>query len=256
MRSALVPEEELSPGYRDRPLDSYFRGVQWMISRTSPGDEALVLAAKGGHNGENHNHNDLGQFIVHLRGLSYLIDLGKPTFTRTSFTTERYTMLGNSSRGHSVPIVNGYEQGTGSRFAANVISRGEGRRSHIEYDLSRAYPREAGLARFTRRLELDRAGDGEVRIADTIDLDGEGEVEHRYYCAVEPRRTEAGVELRSEHGGVLVTFDDTTALRVDYVDDTGTGSPAYRITRTQRGRHIVSALTVRPLDAGDAPHER
>ncbi|MFW5836128.1 MAG: hypothetical protein ACOCVK_01845 [bacterium] len=256
MRSALVPQDELSSGYRDRPLDSYFRGVQWLISRTSPDDDALVLATKGGHNGEKHNHNDLGQFIVHLRGFSYLIDLGKPVFTRTSFTSDRYSILGNSSRGHSVPVVNGHEQGTGSRFAANVISRDEGQCSHIEYDLAGAYPREAGLARFTRRLELDRRGSGEVRIADAIELDGEGEVEHRYYCAVEPRRTDDGFELRSGHGGVVVTFDNARELGVDYLDDATTGSSAYRITRTQKGRHLVSALTVRPLDTGDVPDER
>ena len=256
MRSALVPSDAFSSGYRARPLDSYFRGVQWLISRTSPNDDALVLAAKGGHNGEKHNHNDLGQFIVHLRGFSYLIDLGKPVFTRTSFTSDRYSILGNSSRGHSVPIVNGHEQGTGARFAALVVSREEGRCSHVEYDLSGAYPREARLARFTRRLELDRAGAGEVRIADTIDLDGEGEVEQRYYCAVEPRRTDDGFELRSEHGGVVVRFDDPHDLGIDYLDDAGTGSPAYRITRTQTGHHLRSALTVRPLDAGDTPDER
>lgn len=256
MRSALVPRDELSSGYRDRPLDSYFRGVQWLISRTSPGDDALVLAAKGGHNGEKHNHNDLGQFIVHLRGFSYLIDLGKPVFTRTSFTSDRYSILGNSSRGHSVPVVNGHEQGAGSQFAARVVSRDEGECSHIEYDLSGAYPREAGLARFTRRLELDRGGAGEVRIADTIDLDEEGEVEQRYYCAVEPRRTDDGFELRSEHGAVVVTFDDGEDPRVEYLEDAGAGSPAYRITRTQRGRHLVSALTVRPQGAGDTSDER
>src|SRR4030095_2875125 len=49
--------------------DVWLPGLQVMAAREREGsDGGFYLAAKGGHNNESHNHNDVGQFIVYLDG--------------------------------------------------------------------------------------------------------------------------------------------------------------------------------------------
>ncbi|MFD1905288.1 hypothetical protein ACFTAO_32195 [Paenibacillus rhizoplanae] len=47
---------------------SYLPDAAWLVSRHVSAAGAFGFAAKGGHNDEPHNHNDLGQFILSGRG--------------------------------------------------------------------------------------------------------------------------------------------------------------------------------------------
>ena len=101
--------------------------LQWMICRANPTDsQTAVMAIKGGHNAELHNQNDLGSLIVHVGGESLITDLGPRRYDRSNFDENRYTHFVNASRGHSVPIVNGCEQGMGKTFAALDKRAGQG----------------------------------------------------------------------------------------------------------------------------------
>ncbi|MCG8351719.1 MAG: heparinase II/III family protein [Chloroflexales bacterium] len=150
----------------------FFSDVQWLIARATPADSnGLVLAVKGGHNDEPHNHNDVGSFIVHWRGESLLAELGAMRYNRDSFKADlRYTFLANRSLGHSVPYVNGCEQGTGQTFRAdNVRYVMDAERDCLELDLAAAYPPEADLARLGRRVALVRSTPtGWVELTDTV----------------------------------------------------------------------------------------
>ncbi|MDG0809969.1 hypothetical protein [Cohnella rhizosphaerae] len=46
----------------------YFPSTAWLIAKRSAPGGLLAFSAKGGHNHEAHNHNDLGHFIVHAGG--------------------------------------------------------------------------------------------------------------------------------------------------------------------------------------------
>ena len=50
--------------------------AQWMICKDQNGNG---FAAKGGHNDENHNHNDIGHFLCVWQGELLLTDLGAKT---------------------------------------------------------------------------------------------------------------------------------------------------------------------------------
>ena len=53
-----------------------------MAARSSQGSErGFYVAAKGGHNAESHNHNDVGSFIVYADGYPALIDVGVEAYT-------------------------------------------------------------------------------------------------------------------------------------------------------------------------------
>ena len=99
----------------DEPLvldeRNWFGGMAWMIARLDPADpDAMVLACKGGHNGEMHNQNDVGSFIVTVGGESIIRDPGRGRYTREYFGEKRYSFWICTSKSHSVPLVNGVDQ--------------------------------------------------------------------------------------------------------------------------------------------------
>ncbi|MWG33862.1 heparinase [Halomarina oriensis] len=60
------------------PATAFFSGNDWWVARADPADpDGLVVATKGGHNGEPHNHNDCGSFVVSHRDESLLADLAR-----------------------------------------------------------------------------------------------------------------------------------------------------------------------------------
>ena len=85
-----------------------------MVARQTPGSiSGLTLAAKGGHNGEHHNHRDVGSVVVAVDGVPLLVDAGQPTYTAKTFGPDRYDIRAMQSAWHSVPAPFGLEQGTG-----------------------------------------------------------------------------------------------------------------------------------------------
>lgn len=151
----------------------YYPEMQWMISRADESDEnTLILACKGGHNAENHNQNDIGSFIVHYGGESLIIDLGAGTYTKDYFSAKRYEILVNSSWGHNVPLINGFQQPPGAQYLAKVLSHGSSDlEDFLELDMSMAYPSQAGLKSLIRRMSLHRKPEGNyIKIIDQIQL--------------------------------------------------------------------------------------
>jgi hypothetical protein len=154
----------------DRPTTMFFRGWEWWVSRVDGTDpDSLVVAAKGGHNHEAHNHNDCGSFMFHFGGESLLTDPGGPSYFQGYFGNERYEHIRARSLGHSVPYVNGCEQGStkyvddsryddeSGPFAAEVLDRSETPDGDtLVLDLAGCYPAEAGIDSLRREFELDR----------------------------------------------------------------------------------------------------
>jgi len=74
------------------------------------------LYAKGGNNGESHNHNDVGSFSYIYDKYVFLEDLGAGEYTKDYFGDKRYDILCNNSLGHNVPVINGQLQKPGSEY--------------------------------------------------------------------------------------------------------------------------------------------
>ena len=91
------------------PKSHIFHDNQWFIYRS----DEYNFACKAGHNDEPHNHNDVGSFIVSKNDKVTFGDPGTGEYTRQYFSKERYDLIACSSRGHSVPIINGCYQSTG-----------------------------------------------------------------------------------------------------------------------------------------------
>ncbi|PYI55709.1 heparinase II/III domain-containing protein [Paenibacillus flagellatus] len=165
---------EVSEARAKPPLlrDVWTNGLQVMAARETEGSErGLFLAAKGGHNDESHNHNDIGHFIVYADGKPLLIDVGVETYTAKTFSASRYDIWTMRSEYHNVPVVNGYGQSAGGGFAAGRVAyrTGDGR-SELEMELAGAYPEEAGIVSWIRSCTLQRGDRSRVEIADRYKL--------------------------------------------------------------------------------------
>ncbi|WP_432245226.1 heparinase [Arthrobacter sp. G.S.26] len=147
---------------------AYLPSVQVMVARETAGSSTgLFLAAKGGHNGEHHNHRDVGSVVVAVDGVPLLVDAGQPTYTAQTFGPDRYSIRAMQSAWHSVPAPAGQEQGTGKEFAAHVVHVPAAGNPVLGLELGAAY----GLApgQWVRTAALDRDA-RQVRVTDTWDL--------------------------------------------------------------------------------------
>lgn len=150
------------------------------LTGTTHGGAPIVLIVKAGHNDENHNHNDVGSFVLNVAGEDLLTDPGPGHIDRDYFSAQtRYATIFTNSEGHSVPRVDGLPQGTGRGFSGSLHG--------IEYDeaneqkavvveFARAYPVLA-LNHAKRRLVIDEK-QGTIWFEDSFDFaDARHEVE-------------------------------------------------------------------------------
>lgn len=97
----------------------YMSDIQVMIARqSSEYNKGLVLAAKFGNNGEAHNHNDVGSFIIYKNAMPVCIDMGVGVYTAQTFSDKRYEILCMQSNYHNTPIISGKGQFDGKECAA------------------------------------------------------------------------------------------------------------------------------------------
>lgn len=87
-------------------------------SRKTP----AILIIKAGHNNENHNHNDLGSYIINIDGENFVTDPGAGLYDKDYFSAKRYNSIFANSYGHSVPRVNNKLQSKGKKYFAKLIS--------------------------------------------------------------------------------------------------------------------------------------
>lgn len=160
---------------------------QWYIRNT----EHYSFAAKGGHNAEPHNHNDVGSFILTADDQVILCDLGAPLYTRQYFASneERYQYMVACSRGHSVPIINDTYQMWGQEHCAQLLRAEE---NLFEISFEKAYAQDS-LKQLIRRFDLSQT---EVTLTDTFVFDQvpTGFVE-RFVTAQKPEVAEGQVEI-------------------------------------------------------------
>ena len=115
----------------------------------------LFVAMKGGTNGENHNHNDVGSFVVYLNGEPLFLDPGVGEYTAQTFSKDRYSIWTMQSQYHNLPQINGFDQKDGKEYATTVISHKDGQ---VTLDLAKAYPTEASVKSWKRSVTAMKSG--------------------------------------------------------------------------------------------------
>lgn len=139
--------------------------AHWFIGHSSTG---AGIAAKAGHNGEPHNHNDVGSFQYYLNGEEMLSDLGSGEYTRQYFSEQRYDFFVCGSQGHSLPMIDGCTQRAGAEARARDVVLDN---SGIRMDMADAYGLKC-LASLKRSVLFDEQN-GAMTLTDAFVLDSE-----------------------------------------------------------------------------------
>lgn len=126
--------------------------------------KGFFIAAKGGHNNEAHNHNDVGNYILYYDSKPLIIDLGVGTYEKKTFNHERYTIWTMQSDYHNVPQINGVSQKDGKEFQAkNVSYKSSNNNVSFCLDISQAYPKSAKVEKWERNINFRRNRGVEIK---------------------------------------------------------------------------------------------
>ena len=183
----VLPAKEEEVG-EDSSLEVFEESQQYIHRKRQ-----FIFAAKGGNNAEPHNHNDIGSFIIFSKGRYLLDDLGWSEYDNKYFTAARYENICASSRGHSVPIINGKEQLPGVQCKAKASYDSES----ISLDMTLAYDEVDAV---TRNFLLK---DDAVEIEDYFSGDNL-QITERFVTRIQPKVCAQGIRI----GELLLQSDD------------------------------------------------
>ena len=127
------------------------------------------FAAKGGHNNESHNHNDIGTFILYKGSVPVFVDAGVGTYTKATFGKDRYSIWSMQSAWHNLPVINGVCQKNGAKYkASDIVASGKGKTRAFKLDIAGAYQSDACCNSWVREYKLT---DKILTITDEYKLD-------------------------------------------------------------------------------------
>lgn len=170
-------------------------------------------AIKGGNNNERHNHNDVGSFVAYHNKKPVLVDPGVGTYTKKTFSRERYTIPTMQSAFHNLPLINGQMQRDGAEYRADSFGL-EGDTASVSF--AGAYPPSANVQSLHRVLTLTAEG---LRITDTFERIGSGSVCEHFITPL-PIRIEGDTAILDERFALTVAGATLSADLLDFEGDT------------------------------------
>ena len=174
--------------------------------------DGFFFSLKGGHNGESHNHNDVGNFVLYYRGTPIFIDAGVDFYSGYTFSQDRFKLWYMRSEFHSVPTLNGKTQSEGKQFAASPMKI-DGLSAEI--DVSGAYGADSDA--FIRSTDVTDEG---ITITDTFkSLHG---TTLNYILKDNPRIEGNALIFPS---GIRAELSGVSDISIEAIDVTGTNPP-------------------------------
>lgn len=177
--------------------------------------KGMFLAAKAGNNGEMHNHNDCGNFMVYYNGNPVIIDTGVGRYTKQTFSPDRYKLWFMQSGYHNLPSFGGVDQMDGGRYSATDKEFSEKERS-IKCELKGAYPDHAGIESYVRQVYLKG---GAVTVKESILLKEAKQIDFHLMLPKMPTVIREGEISLSE--GRTLTYDKSLKASAEEFDPVG-----------------------------------
>ena len=245
IRTAITPDikTEVCP----MPTHTYLPDLKLMTVRECDDSaKGMFLAMKGGNNGEMHNHNDVGNFMVYYNGKPVIIDTGVGTYTKQTFSPQRYELWFMQSGYHNLPSFDGVDQKEGARFTSkdDVF---DSENKTFTTDITNAYPESAGVVSFIRTSALTG---GTVTVTDKIRLSGEKKIDMHLMSAFKP--VIEGEKILLAEDRVLTYPKELLTAEVEEFDPVGMNAKSawgteklYRIHLTATAAEIEYTLTVK-----------
>ncbi len=164
-----LPTLHLSNDLQELPWRSWLPDGGVLVCRPGTGVSIPFAAAiKGGNNGFNHAHNDLGSFSVVAGKTMLLCDPGAEVYTARTFSPHRYDSKVLSSFGHDVPVVAGQLQSAGAQARAVVVARNfTPAADTLTLDIRPAYE-AANLEKLERTFVFRRGQQPSLEVRDEI----------------------------------------------------------------------------------------
>jgi hypothetical protein len=173
--------------------------------------KGIFLGAKGGSNGESHNHNDVGNFVVYLNGEPALIDVGVGTYSKQTFNKDRYKLWYMQSQWHNLPTINGIMQHEGANYKAhNVSFKSTTNGGNFEMDIAGAYPKEAQVKSWKRDFHFDGKLNS-ITLKETFELNQVINKTDMHFMTILHTIQETGVgklKLSSNKAQLMIEYDE------------------------------------------------
>ena len=192
----------------------------------------LYVAMKGGHNGESHNHNDVGSFIVYSNSEPLFIDPAVGEYTAQTFGKGRYDIWTMQSQYHNLPQINGVDQKDGKSFAAKVVSHKNGQ---LTLDIAAAYPNEAAVKSWKRTVSARATG---ISVVEDYELDACRQPTRLMLMALSPTALQ---HLHYDKRQLEVTVEDISD-KLDPVLKKMWGSQMFRIILTVKSAKLKDQI--------------
>lgn len=171
---ALLGATEIREARKEDVLlrDSYYPDLGLVTARVKGGSgQGMYFSVIAANNGRSHSHNDTGSYILYQDGDPVAIDVGVEAYTAKTFSPERYSIWTMQSTYHNLPTIGGVMQHNGVDFRATDRKYDSNdQRATYSFDIARAYPKEAGVRTWVRRVTLDRVRDV-VEVEENFELD-------------------------------------------------------------------------------------
>ena len=178
-----------------KDCETFYDKSQWYIKQS----DKFCFGAKGGHNGEPHNHCDIGSFMLVVDDEIPLDDFGQGLYGKFTLD-EIYSRIPEGSCGHSVPIINGKHQCYGGDYkyrAENMKLEG----NELSLDIEKAY--EEGLVDKIHRTF--KIGENSIVLTDDFVYSEQTEtIVERFVSHIEPQVGENFVD----YGKAKIVFDN------------------------------------------------
>lgn len=154
------------------------------------------FAAKGGNNGESHNHNDVASFILTRNNKEIFCDLGYigPCNTPGYHGSRRYEYFNPSSFSHSVPYFNGKGQ-DGTDMRDDVFTVYDEKSETLTMDFAQVY--EVDVPQLKKATRVFTFSDDVITLKDKFEVTEKTEIVERFVTTIKPVIT-----------GDTVTVDD------------------------------------------------
>ena len=155
LKNATISKElERTEPIFNVPEYSWYPKTEYCFMSNNKG---LFVAAKGGYNQENHNHNDVGSFMFYINSTPIFIDTGVGSYTAKTFGPNRYSIWTMQSDYHNLPLINNIAQRPGAIFKATNTNFNK-KKKIFSTDISKAYPERAAVKSWLRSYQLQNDG--------------------------------------------------------------------------------------------------
>ena len=170
-------------------------------------EDKWYYAAKGGHNNESHNHNDVGSFIVFYDCKPLLVDPGCGDYTKKTFSKDRYDIWTMRSDWHNTPTVNGKNQLAGRKYCADGFSY-ENKKCRVSF--ADCYDEDSNIDKIIREISVSEDG---IEIVDEFEFCSDNNTIAENFI------TPLGIEIKDNTaiigGGFILSADCDVEISAD-----------------------------------------